>query len=291
MRVYFLAEIPCALTVNGIFLGTVDGFERFAEIDPRDGVFCECAPAGCLPVRFRFDEGFLFSPPPQVNLYFSRGAVAVYTFGFSRADPTLSVLHQERIGGTLFTLYLQGKLFLSMENGTGFHLLPLPDFLSDSKPYPAGECYLLEGEHGFALLREDGEKIACAEGKVLERGESVKAELPFHDSAGHTALVEWKNGRMESYSIRTAAPPTESTFALALFESALIGADCTPYLAENLKEKAGSLKNFLGKYGSVVLTEEKDLVGLVYERKPSVFDVRYFRVTLSDGKISNIVEE
>ena len=86
MRVIFLAEKPCALTVNAAFLGTVDGFERSAEINPGDGVFCELLPVGYAPVRFRFDENFLRSPPEQVNLYFIRGGVAVL-LAYLKHDP------------------------------------------------------------------------------------------------------------------------------------------------------------------------------------------------------------
>ena len=32
----------------------------------------------------------------------------------------------------------------------------------------------------------------------------------------------------------------------------------------------------------------QDVVGLVYERKPRVFDVRDFCVSLEDGKVSNL---
>ena len=60
MRVSFLSDLPCAFFVNGIHLGPVDGFERCVELAPHDGVFCEFKAARCVPVRFRFDEAFLF---------------------------------------------------------------------------------------------------------------------------------------------------------------------------------------------------------------------------------------
>ena len=39
MRVYFLSEKPCGLTVSGIYLGLIDGFERSAELSPADELF------------------------------------------------------------------------------------------------------------------------------------------------------------------------------------------------------------------------------------------------------------
>ena len=127
-----------------------------------------------------------------------------------------------------------------------------------------------------------------SEGKVLSCDNTLKAEVPFHDCMGHTAVCEWSGGELVSCSVRTAYEPTEATFALALFESALIGADCTPFLADNLAEKAAALKEYLGDYRSVVLTAERDKIGLAYERKERVFDVRYFLVEMREGKISNI---
>lgn len=291
MQVIFLAEKQCALTVNGAYFGTVDGFERRAELDVKDGLFCEFLPSGYLPVRFRLDEDFLLSPPPQIDLYFIKSGVAIYCRDFVRCDPSPAVLWQERQNGTLLTLVMQGRLRIELENETGRHIVPLPEELADCKPYPSGEEFLLEGSGGFAVLSRGGELLLLTEGKVLARGETMKAEIPFFDSMGHTAVIERRAGKLVSCAIRSVFQPTERTFALALFESVLIGADAVPFLADSLKEKAGSLKKFLGKFVSVSLTDDPALTGLVYERKPHIFDVRYFRVTLEDGKISNITEE
>ena len=53
MQVYFLAERECILSLGGMALGIVDGFERSVELDPEDGVLCTLAPlGGYLPVSF-----------------------------------------------------------------------------------------------------------------------------------------------------------------------------------------------------------------------------------------------
>lgn len=289
MRVYFLSEKQSALFLGGVYLGLVDGFERSTQLDPDDGIFCEVAPGkGFLSVRFRFDNEFLLDPPPNVRLYFTENAVCVYCHGFLYENQTLNVLFQKRIGGTLFTLYRQGTLQLNAENETGFHILPLQDAFENCSIKPFGRDYLVEGDGAFLWLSYDGKQIVKSEGTVLEANDTLRAEVPFHDSMGHTAVCEWKDGELVSSSIRTAFEPTEATFALALFESALIGADCTPFLADNLLEKADALKEFLGDYRSVVLTGERDKVGLVYERKERIFDVRYYRVSVENGKITNI---
>ena len=268
MRVCFLSEKLCALKIGGAYLGFVDGFERTTELDPKDGLFCELSPCGgeFLPLCFRFDEAFLLSPPPQAELYYTEQGVAVYLSGFLRADQTLRVLKQERFGGSLFTLTRQGKLQLALDNETGFHLTELPDCFETCTFSANREGFLLTAPTAFALL----------------------SHSPFHDSLGHTALCEWREGKLVNCSIRAAGEPTPATFALALFESALIGADVRPFLSDALAQKAGSLKEYLGDFRSVVLTDSPEKVGLVYPRKERVFDVRYYSVELSDGKISNI---
>jgi len=60
--------------------------------------------------------------------------------------------------------------------------------------------------------------------------------------------------------VRTASEPQADTFAIAFFESILIGADPLPFLHETLSEKADSLREFLGDFRSVVLTEARDRV-------------------------------
>lgn len=288
MVVYFLAEKCCALGVNGIHLGLIDGFERRAEIEPSDGVCCEIAPlGGFLPVRFRFDESFLLNPPPQIRLYYTENAVAVYACDFLRADQTMKVLWQERVSDSLLTLVRQGKLQLNLENRSGFYMITLPDAFESCSVRAHAEGFLLQGDGAFALLSAEGKTLVLSEGRVLEES-PLKAEIPFHDCMGHTAVCEWRNGNVTSCAIRSEREPTEATFALALFESALIGADCTPFLSPSLAEKAGALKEYLGDYRSVVLTAERDKIGLAYERKERVYDVRYFRVEVSDGKICNI---
>lgn len=289
MRVYFLSEKTCGLSIGGVYLGLVDGFERSVELDPADGLLCELKPIGdFLPLCFRLDEDFLFAPPPSFNLYFTEEGVAVYAAQFLRADQSLKVLRQERLGGRLLTLTMQGKLQLTLDGAEGFRLVELPDALAAAEFSFRQDGYLLEAENAFALLSHSGEMLLFSEGKLLQRGEVLEAEVPFHDSLGHTAHCKWREGKLTDCTIRCSGQPTPATFALALFESVLIGADILPFLSESLLPKAASLKQYLGDFRSVVLTDRPEKVGLVYERKKGVYDVRYFSVTVEEGKISNI---
>lgn len=291
MRVYFLSEKAGVLFLNGIALGAVDLFERVCEIDPKDGIFCEVKAAGYTDVSFVFNEAFLLDPPPQIKLYYTEGALAVYACDFIRSDPSMKVLAQERFSDCRLTLFLQGKLQLEYSRGANFKLIPLPDYLENGKIFRIGHEFLIEAEEGFALLSAEGNFITASRGKVIEKDYALTAEIAFGDSTGHTALCKWENGAMTSCTIRTRRDPNEATFALALFESALIGADFAQYLCDALQEKAGAFKEFLGNYTSVVLSDVPSRVGLVYPRKERIFDVRYFTVTVQDGKITNVTGE
>ena len=74
----------------------------------------------------------------------------------------------------------------------------------------------------------------------------------------------------------------------AFFESALLGLDCSGYFSDELKEKAGSLKEFLGDYESVVLTKKPSVCGLVRKKADRLFEVDEYLVELQNGKIHDI---
>ncbi len=292
MRIYFLSEIPAALFVGGAYLGRVDGFERSAQIDCSEPIFLEFLPSGDYsPLRFFLSEETLFAPPEGVSMYRSGEEIALFAHSYTRVEQSLHVLWQDKINGTLLTLCRQGKLQLNVENDTGFYLLYLPDGLQKSKPTAWADGFLLESETHFAYVTRTGELPFCSEGKILSRGGTLKAEVPFHDCLAHVAVYEWEEKNLLSCSVRTPNQPTEATYALALFQSVLIGADATPYLDDTLKQKASSLKEFLGAFTSVVLTDEPTRIGLIYPVRERVFEVRYFRVQITDGKISNVTPE
>lgn len=289
MQVFFLSEQTAALSVGGMHVGLCDMFERSLRLNPEDRLFVEILPVGgYLPVRFVFDGEFLFSPPPHIQLYFFGESVAVYASDFCRCDQTMRVLRQKRIGNVLCTLYLQGKLQLSLENGSDFHLVELPDGFCDCEIEGCGDDVLLLTPDRFALVGTDGTVKLLTEGTVLEREGALKAKIPFRDSMAHTAVCEWTDGKLTACAIQSGREANERTVALAFFESILIGADPTPFLAEELLPKKDELKEYLGDYRSVVLTRKPDEAGLVYERKPQVFDVRPFHIELKNGRICNL---
>ena len=289
MRVFFLSKLPCYLKANGLPLGAVDGFERTAELDPADGVLLEFLCPGRLPLVCTFGEQLLFAPPEDIELYFTRAGVALYVTAFRPVDTVMRPIAQARQGEVLCTLFRQGNVQLSIQTADGFAVADLGDGFQTGTVSFAGENILVEDANSFCILGRDGSILTRSEGTVSERGPRVTAEIPFHDSLGHTAICSYEDGKLTACSIRTAHEPTPATYALALFETVLIGGDPLPYLCDGLAAKASSLGEYLGDFRSVVLGETPDEVGLVYQMRPRVFEVRCFRVTAdADGKISNI---
>lgn len=238
-------------------------------------------------MSFRFDEDFLFSPPEQVELYFHCGEVAVRLHAMPYADPTMRVVWQTRLNGLLLTLCVQGTVILNMQDGNSFYQIPLPFAFENCRADTAGEHILLEGKGMFALIDQNGKIRILSDGRITERGDAVTAEIPLHDALAHRMRCRYEGGKMTECTVLSAQEPTQATVALALLESVLAGFDPTPYLAPALAPKAGLLREYLGEFRAVVPLGA-DRVGLVCPRKPRVFDVRDFRFTLEDGKVSNL---
>ena len=255
MRVYFLSDLPCALFVNGMHLGQVDGFARRIELSPVDGAFCECKRADCLPVRFRFDEDFLFSPPEGVRL---------------------------------LTLCVQGRVVLNFEREKKFVQIALPLAFERCRASAAGENVLLETDGAFAIVGREGELLALSDGTVRERGNAVVADVPLGDALRHVMRCRYEQGKLTACEVVAARAPDETSAALALFESVLAGIDPACCLAPALQPKAGLLRAFLGDFSAVIPLGEGE-VGLAVRRRERVFDVRGYKVTLEGGKVSNIL--
>ena len=123
MRVYFLSYVPAALKLNGIYLGTIDGFERHIELDPNDGVLAEIVPDGNLqPLNFFLNEKFFKSPPKFADVYKTDGDAIVYIREYAAKDISISVIFQTRFAGNLITAFTQGNLYLSIEGADLWYL-------------------------------------------------------------------------------------------------------------------------------------------------------------------------
>ncbi len=293
MRFYFLSDRPCALKLGGLYAGRVGGTEKFMDIDPSDNILCEFIPANgkYLPCSFEIDESFL--PPEGIKEYLFPNAVALYAEDFIRRDSTLKLLLQENFSDCTVSVFVQGRVQVSIENERDIFTHVLSDSFESCRIERKENCIVLFGEGEIAVLNAAGELLLTKETISARLDEALEAVVPFADSMNHYAECKWKlTDRTEliEYKIACRLPPKENMLLYALTESLLIDADVKAFVTPSLYEKIRSLKKFLGDYLSVLFVTP-EVVGLTYQIKENVFRVDYYTAEYKDGKIDNIKEK
>ncbi len=297
MKIYFLSSQPCLLTLNGAYFGRTDLFERFVELSPKDNVYAKFSPQGAGDIGFFINESLRFSPPDGCDVYLLKDGVAVYANRFPPTDFSLRVITQARLNDTLVTVYQQGEIQVSVESAYGLFNATLPHGFFACKVIPFENLIVLEGENTVAIFNEKGEQLLCENVLSYEIHEDVfSAVLPLSDRLNRTAECAWKyeNSCLSQiqFTLRQSGTNPQDTQAellpYAFFESVLIGADFAPFLSEELQKKSDFLKDFLGDFISVIVTDTPNVCGLVYRKAERLFDVRYFTATVENGKIADI---
>lgn len=304
MRVYFLSYLPAILKLNGLYVGTIDGFERHIELDPSDKVLAEIVPGDNLQsVNFFLDEKFFNCPPPFADVYLMDGDALIYISEYGAKDVRLDVIYQTRFWGNLITVFTQGGVYLSVE-GAEYSLTPLPLHFSslraEQKTIAGREVLALYGGNGLLIISENGKTVFQNTAEEAEFGNELKITAAFETCTAAKAecVYSYDGEKLTLISSRTVEtrPPENSILHFAFFESVLTCGDFAKYLDDSLKIKAGDLKSYLGGFVSVTVPPEKfyavhgDIAaaGLVYPKSKNLYEVKYFAVQISNGKISNI---
>lgn len=304
MRVYFLSYKPAILKLNGLYVGTIDLFERRIDLDLADSILAEIVPGENLQsVNFFINEKLLFSPPPYLDVYLLSGEALIFIREYGNKSANLSVVCQTRFCGNLITLFTQGGVYLSSE-GAEYSLLPLPQKFACSKfeekvlngmpvlTVKSGNALLILNDKGKRIFMNDAESVNFTD--VLE----VTAAFETCTAAKAECIYSYDGEKLTLISGKTieTRPPEKNVMHFAFFESVLTRGDFTAYLCDDLKDRANVLSEYLGGFVSVTVptesfySEHGDLraAGLVYPKAENLFEVRYFAVDLTGGKISNI---
>lgn len=304
MRVYFLSYTSAALKLNGLYLGTVDGFERHVRLDISDGVLAEIVPYENLqPVNFRIDEKFFLSPPPCLDVYLTEGDAIIYVREFEPKSAKLDVVYQTRFCGNLITVFSQGRIYISIE-GAEYSLTALPQAFShvfaEEKTLAGHKTLALFGGSMMVLISESGKIVYMnpAENAQFNGGLSVTVPFETCTAAKAECYFSYDGEKLELVSSRTVEtrPPEKNIIHFAFFESVLTRGDCEKYLDGDIVKKAGALKSYLGNFVSVTVPTENfysvhgDIAaaGLVYPQSKNLFKIKYFAVDFNGEKISNI---
>lgn len=296
MKIYFLSSQPCALSLNGLFYGVTDRFERFAEICLSDKVYAQFSPEGSLPIGFFITEELTKTPPLGCEVYLLRDGICIYACDFAPADLSLRPVAQTREGDTLATVFWQGKLQLSIESPKGFFNATLPPLFDPCEVIFHEDLLLLKGENALAVYDLTCKRLLLEKYTACSlSGNTLNATLPLSDRLQRFAKCEWEltNGECKrtAFTLAQASEnqqPSEDLLAYAFFECALIGEDFAPFLADALQPDAEHIRAFLGDFVAVTLTEEPTVCGLVRVKKERLFAVDYFAVEIREGKIADV---
>ncbi len=298
MKIYFLSSLPCALTLNGAYFGLTDSFEKFAEVSPKDNLLAEFIPESASPIRFFINENLRFSPPDGCEVYLVKDGVAVFARDFPPKDFSLQPILQKRFPSCLATLFKQGRVQLSIERDGELFIATLPPSLNPAELYEVGEFLLVDGKTEIAVYNARAELILHEQVLSYElENQTLKATLPLSDRLRRTAECEWdcsgETLKQITFSLRQeGAVNTDSLrdelLPYAFLESVLIGADFSDFLSDELSRKSESLREFLGEFSSVVLTENPEELGLVRKKAERLFEVSYVKITVENGKITDV---
>ncbi len=300
MKIYFLSSQPCALTLNGIFYGVTDLFERSVELSLADKIYAKFSPEGRLPVGFFITEEITTTPPDGCEVYLLQDAVAIYARDFPPVDFTLRLIAQKREGDLFATVYSQGNIQLSVESAEGFFNATIPPCFSSCELFLHGNFLLLKGERHLGVFTKKAERIFVE--KVLSYSveeDRLSAVLPLCDSQKRQAKCEWDLRApacpMTSFALLQSVENGANTddlpeeiIAYAFFESVLLRADFEVFLAEELRAEKEKIVAFLGDFFAVTLTKEKNVCGLLRKKGERLFVVDDYSILLKDGKIIDV---
>lgn len=294
MKTYFLSCVPCELTLNGVFFGVVDNFERFAEVNLSDKIFAKFTPQAALPVGLFLDDELLVNPPPFCEVYLLKDGVAIYIKEFPPLDYTLVPITQKRFGENLVTVFRQGAIHLSLQTSEGFFISTLPPSFAVCELSCHGDLFFIQSEKQLAIYTKGGKRVFLEEFLAFDVTENeLNATLPLSDSLNRVADCRWaldEHGLTQTqFTLRQSAERAESELvAYAFFESVLLGAPYQDFLAEELLPQAEKLISFLGPFEGVTLTADPYTCGLVKKKGERVFELAYFTVVMKNNKIFDI---
>ncbi len=296
MKIYFLSALPCALTLNGVFYGVTDTFERSAEIALSDNIYARFSPQGRGELGCFISDELLTSPPLGFEVYLLKEGVAVYARDFPPLDLTLRPVAQKREGALLVTVYRQGEAQLSVQEGENFFNAPLPPSFASCSIELTHGIIALKGENTLGIFTKSCTPLLIERVSAYEwTEEGLNATLPLADSLQRVADCSWKVTEREclltSFTLRqpqSPAPLEEGLIAYAFFESVLLKGNAREFLREDLQEEYEDILRFLGDFISVTLTNEPNVCGLVRKKGERLFAVDYLSVTIEEGKIVDV---
>ena len=303
MLYYFLCATPCAIKLNGEYKGIAS--QNFTFLDFDEG-FLEFVPLdqSFYPIGV-FLDGYNFNSTQNCKLIDLYGGFLIIPEFSKKLCADFKLIQKN-------AFYLSSKISVSCYNHGGVKLFISneTDFLIDSIPFMPekvrfetcaykGNEYIVAvcmAKKSLILGYKVNDKITqvfknLCDGYGFENNTITtlenKADLLSHSISSKWAFEE--KVKLVNFTISTKRSPfslPEKLIPYAFFEEILIGGDATVFLAPKLKEKADSLKEFLGDFKKVLPPphfKSDDLITLLYDDK-----VEYAKIEILGGLINNI---
>lgn len=295
MKIYFLSALPCALFLNDVYYGITDLFERFVEVPLQDRIFARFYPQNEGSVGFFLDENLRDVPPKGVDVYLIQDGIAVYVKEFPPTDFSFSLITQQRFDDALVTVFKQGALQLSIESELGYFTTTLPPCFTTCQTQRQGDVFLLKSETQLGVYNRRCALLLLE--TVLDYSvetDVLSARLPLPSRLRAIADCKWQLSeeacRQTAFTLQSAlqGEALDELLPYAFFESLLFHGDYAAFLSEELAPQAEKIKQFLGEFSGVVLTNEPNVCGLVKKKKAGLFQVDYYTVEIQNGKILDV---
>ena len=303
MYCYFLCDVPCAVKVDGAFIGVasknlsfIESDKCFLEFIPLDESFDKV----CL----LFDKSRPISAKNTKIIDLYGGFLLIPQF-FRKTSGEFKLIDKKAFDlptPALATYFNQNgaKLCISKENDFFVEAIPFtPNEVKFDACSANGNVYLIAicvANRTEILAFKIADKISLAF-KNLCDGYSLSKNLLTtverrNDVLRHTICSTWQFGdnvKLKGYRVAREKQPyalDERLFAIAFFEELLIGGDLSQFLCPELNARASEIKEFIGEFTRVLPPPHfigDDLVMLLYNDK-----IEYAKVSLSNGLINNI---
>ncbi len=296
MRIYFLSNRPCALKVNGVFLGFTDGVERFLELSPKDRHLCEFIPldGNFLPVVFLLNEKIAIAPPTGARVYLLENGLAIYADKFACADGALRVIEQKNLSFGSLILFTQGLPQILIERERASEVIPLNERFFESKIYEFPTAVIVASKNAVCALDGEGTPFFTGETKAWNYDgytDELRLTTPLNDLCARTAEEVWScNPPLLKSRVLSARKSLPENFILCVFlQDLLLNAGAEELLSEELRPALADLKTFLGEYESVIASPQSPFTaGVVCPKGERVYEINYFSAEVENGKICNI---
>jgi len=309
MYFYFSSSIPCALKLNGIYLGTIYKTVKFIAIESGASPLVELCPISNKTENCNFilNEDFIANPPDNLAVTDLKGGYLLHLKAFSTCSE-FCLICQKKTDFALATLYNENGLKLTIETKNDFYIENFP-FSVES----ASINFLMPNQNILYINFENKENSVAIyklfnkiEKLFFDSNVKIISENPFKtqkqhfDIAKHTEIIEWEE-KENTLIIKEKSVSTNSNFVLenlpdeilpyAFLEAYLVGENLEAYLSENLAKNVQKLalylKNFIGIMPPPIFRNQNE-IGLIYKKNKRLFEVLYITFELKDKKIINL---